>query len=152
MHETSTPTPSSAPTTPLERLGHFLRRAFLIEGSPYPLGIYRILLGLTVMYEAWHNFRRIPYYTPETFHFPYVDFIQPLPIGALPRQLPSNEVLWAALGQLTWPNTIEMLFAWEFLFAILLAVGLLTRASALGILLTQGYALFICQLNFRNHI
>ena len=136
----------------IERLSSSLRGYFLIEGSPIPLGIYRILLGLTIMYEAHHNFRRIAFYTPDTFHFPYVGFIKPLPIGDLPRRIPADDVLWAALEQLAWPDTIEMLFTWQFVFATMLMLGLLTRVGALGVLMTQGYALFICQLNFRNHI
>jgi len=140
----------------LHRVRDALTGYFLIEGSPIPLAMFRFMLGITVMYEASHNFRRISYYTPDTFHFPYLKAISPLPIGDLARETLQtagpDALLGVMLANLAWPDTIEMLFAWEFVFGALLAVGLLTRLGAVGVLLTQGYALFICQLNFRNHI
>lgn len=107
----------------------FLRRYFLIEGSPVPLAIFRIILGASITLEATQNLKRTAYYTPETFHFPYLDAITPL----------SEEA-------------VVTLFTIQLVFAIGLTLGAATRISALGILATQGYAFLICALNFRNHV
>ncbi len=113
----------------LQDLEQKLSRYFLVEGSPLPLALFRMGLGFTIALEATHSVARIPYYTPQTFHFAYIDFISPL----------SPEVLTQLLDS-------------QYLFGLALALGLLTRFAALGVLLTQGYLFFICQLNFRNHI
>lgn len=134
-----------------QRLARALRGYFFIEGSPLPLALFRVGFGLTLLYEAHHNFRRIAYYTPETFHFPYTDAVTPLPLD-LARRVPADDLVSATLSQLAWPNTIELLFGWELVFAALVVVGLFTRVSLVGLLLTQGYAFLICQLNFRNHV
>jgi uncharacterized membrane protein YphA (DoxX/SURF4 family) len=106
-----------------------LRRYFLVEGSPVPLALFRIVLGISVAIEASQNFKRVAYYTPQTLHFSYLDIVAPLPA-----------------------QTMETLFAVQLVCAIGLTLGLLTRLSAAGVLLTQGYAFLVCALNFRNHV
>jgi hypothetical protein len=106
-----------------------LRAYFLIEGSPLPLALFRIALGVALVIEATQNLKRVSFYTPQTFHFPYFQWITPL----------------SEAGATT-------LFTWQLVFAVCFGLGLLTRVSAVGVLATQGYAFLICALNFRNHV
>lgn len=101
----------------------------MVEGSPWPLALFRIGLALSVLFEATQNLKRVNYYTPKTFHLPYFDFIVPLPA-----------------------EQIQQLFEWQYVFAVGLLVGFMTPLSALGVIVTQGYPFLVCQLNFRNHI
>lgn len=101
----------------------------MVEGSPWPIAIFRVILAASVCFESKQNLKRIKAYTPDTFHFPYFDAIVPLE-----------------------PDQLTQLFELEFIFAVMLLIGFLTPAAAAGILITQGYAFLICQLNFRNHI
>ncbi len=111
------------------RLFTRLQAYLMVEGSPWPLAIFRVLLASSLVFEASENVKRIKYYTPKTFHFPYVDFITPLPA-----------------------EQIQQIFEWQYIFAVMVLIGALTPLAALGVILTQGYVFFICQLNFRNHI
>ncbi len=106
-----------------------LRSYFLVEGSPLSLGIFRVIFGVALVIEATQNLKRVGYYTPSTFHFPYFDWISPLS-----------------------ESTMTTIFTWQLVFAVCFGLGFLTRLSAAGVLLTQGYAFLICALNFRNHV
>ncbi len=113
----------------LRALERRLAAYLMVEGSPWPLGIFRVILGASICFDARENLKRVNFYTPDAFHFPYFDFIVPLS-----------------------PEQLLTLFDWEFTFAVMLLLGLATPVAAAGVLLTQGYVLLICQLNFRNHI
>lgn len=116
----------------IDALGKHLRRAaktLVAPSDPRPLALFRVVLGLALLLESWTNLQRAHLYTPETFHIPYVPWIEPQSA-----------------------EDITTLFEIGRGAALALTLGLFTRTAALVGLLSLGYAFLICQLNFRNHV
>ncbi len=106
-----------------------LQAWFFAQGSPLPLALFRISMGLTLLVESTTNLKRVDLYTPQTFHLPYISWIEPLPLAQ-----------------------IATLFTTQRILAALLLLGLATRPVIVALIALQTYVFLICQLNFRNHI
>lgn len=101
----------------------------LAWGDPRPLAAFRVALGGALAVEAWNNHDRVLYYTPQTFHLPYLSWIAPLEVEQL------HVLFWAQLG-----------------LALALVVGILTRPVTWALAAVTAWPFLICQLNFRNHV
>jgi uncharacterized membrane protein YphA (DoxX/SURF4 family) len=106
-----------------------LARWLLAWGDPRPLAAFRVAFGAALALEAWSNHDRVLYYTPQTFHLPYLPWITPLEVEQL------HALFWTQLG-----------------LALALVAGLLTRPVAWALVAVTAWPFLICQLNFRNHV
>ena len=99
------------------------------ETSHLALGLFRILFAYCLFREvSTTQSRSIFAIAGGGFHLPYVDFIQPMPE-------------WA----------YESVHAVQYVFIVLLGLGIYSRLSCGVLLLLQGWVFFADQLNFRNH-
>lgn len=99
------------------------------EARPTALGLFRILFAYCLFREvATTRGRSVFAIAGGGYHLPYVDFVRPVP-----------EWAYGALHDL------------QYVFIVLLGLGLLTRLSCGALLALQSYVFFADQLNFRNH-
>jgi len=103
-------------------------RFWFSAGSPTPLGVFRALFALCLVFEVETGLEMNVFALPGGYHLPYASFVPAVPEAAY-RAL--------HLGQLP--------------FIALLAVGLLARTSCGMLLAMQGWLFFADRLEFRNH-
>ena len=97
-------------------------------GSSFNLGLFRIFFAVCLFFEVDISYRKNSFAVEGGFHFPYVEFIQPV-----------SDQLYGVIHQLQYP------------LILLLGLGLFTRLSVGTLFLLQGYIFFADRLNFRNH-
>jgi hypothetical protein len=103
-------------------------RFWFAEGNPLALGVFRALFALCLAWELPFTRANSLFAVEGGFHLPYVSFIKPI-----------SPYLFLGIHDLQW------------VFILMLGLGIMTRLSAGALLVLQGYVFFTDQLNFRNH-
>ena len=114
--------------SPARKLGVAWETFWYSKGSTLNLGLFRILLAISLWYEVSSTLWWSTFAIEGGFHLQYVGFVRPV-----------TEVTYGWIHNLQYP------------LILLLAVGLFTRFSCSALLLLQGFIFFADQLNFRNH-
>ncbi len=93
------------------------------------LAVFRIMVGLSVWFEARENVARLGQYTPGQYHIEYAGL-------SFDWTLPQ----------------MQLFCEWQMRFAVAIVLGLFSRVFALAALACQASLFLVSQLNFRNHV